>query len=269
MCEREVHRRMSRVRSLVVAWAATLMLQTHPARAQATQDDSVLMQHGLLKVQTISIHGPTPLILLLTDAPVGAAPAERRYRAMLTDLIARSIATHGYSYYVVRDSLAGGRTPGQPGPPMEYLEAVARHVRAALERKQLWPAGYVGLAEGAVVAAHLADEDSLPRILAALATSLPGKGAKQVPHWEVVIDALNHRVPQVLAMQGSCDGPMPDALMQAGHQPQRLLLLPNHDRWLAPMLGTTCAMEPQVRVPSLQVAELVGEWVSSQLSFPE
>jgi hypothetical protein len=86
---------------------------------------------------------------------------------MFTDLLTRYIAMYGYSYYVLHDSVDSGSLPGTPEQELDRLEAAGREVRAALWRKQLPPVAYVGLAEGAVVAARLVNleaprEDSLP-----------------------------------------------------------------------------------------------------------
>ena len=49
------------------------------------------------------------------------------------------------------------------------------------------------------------------------------------------------------------------------------MLLPNHDRWLTPLLGNTWAegIRASVRLPSLQVSEMVAEWLSTTVPFPE
>jgi hypothetical protein len=263
-------RAWTHVSLLAVIWAPTL-LSPHIALAQVTGDDSVLMSHGHLKVQSYSIHGASPLILVLTEAPGVGTGAERRYRTMFTDLLTRYVEMHGFSYYVLRESVASDSIPGTPEQVVDRLEAAGREVRAALWRKQLPPAAYVGLAEGAVVAARLVTLDSPSRRLAALSPSLPGEGRKGAPRWDEVVRALHNGLPVLLAMQSACDGPLPDALVNAGWQPQRLLLLPNHDSWLAPMQGTSCSGErpASVRVPSIQVAQMVAEWLRTSVPFPE
>jgi hypothetical protein len=190
---------------------------------------------------------------------------------MFTDLLTRYMESHGFSYYVVREAAVSDSIPGTPEHIVDRLEAVGREVRKALWRKQLPPAAYVGLAEGAVVAARLVTLDSLSRRLAALSPSLPAEGPKGAPRWDEVVRALHNGLPVLLAMQSACDGPLPDELVTTGRQPQRLLLLPNHDNWLAPLQGTSCSGErpTSVRLPSIQVAQMVAEWLRTSVPFPQ
>jgi hypothetical protein len=84
------------------------------------------------------------------------------------------------------------------------------------------------------------------------------EGLASAPRWDEVERALHKGLlPVLLAMQSACDGPLPDALVTASWQPQRLLLLPNHDSWLAPLQGTSCSEKrpTSVRLPSIQVAQ--------------
>jgi hypothetical protein len=220
-----------------------MLLPPRIALAQARQDDSVLAHHGHLKLRYYSIHGAAPLILILTQAPGSVAGEERRYRAMFTDLLTGDIEGRGFSHYVLR-SVRG-------------------------DTISITPSAYVGLAEGAVVAARLAIRDSLPRrALAALAPSLPADTRKGSPRWDEVIQAVNQELPLLLAIQSACDGPMPDALINAGRRLQRLLILPNHDSWLAPMQGTSCTGKRPLRVPGLNVAHMVDEWLRASVIFP-
>ena len=237
---------------------------------QGEQSDSVLMRHGRLKLQSYSIHGPAPLIIILTEAPGHVSGPERSYRTKFTDLLTRYIAMHGFSYFVLVDSVDRNSMLSTRERTLDRLEAAAREVTAALWRKRVPPAAYVGLAEGAVVAARLVTEDSLPRRLAALAPSLPAEAGKGPPRWEEVIRALDSGLPLLLGIQSLCDGAMPETLMSAGPRPQRLLLLPNYDSWLGYMRGTSCPGNRQVgQVPSLNVAQMVAEWLSTSVRFPQ
>ena len=247
-----------------------------PAAARDTlphNDDSVLARHGELKVQAWSIHGASPLIVILTEAPASVTDHERWYRGQVTDLLNQYIASRGLSYYVLRDDPRTGPSLSPPEETLARLDRSARDVAVALRRKSLGVAAYVGLAEGAVVAARLAVHDSLPgrRGLAVLAPSLPGAAGKGTPHWDDVIQALHNGLPALLAMQSTCDGPMPDALTQAADSRQRLLLLPDHDFWLGNMRDTSCPPDrgAKGRLPSLGVAQMVGEWLGSWVVFPE
>ncbi len=242
-----------------------------PSDTVRTNDDSVLAQHGRLKLQTYSIHGAAPVILILTEAPASAGTGERWYRRTFTDMLTRWIEMRGFSYYVFRDSGGGDSPFSTPQQALDRLDTAAREVVASLRHKQVPPAAYVGLAEGAVVAARVAIQDPFPARLAALAPSLPGRGWKGPPRWDEVIQALDNRLPVLLAMQSACDGPMPDALLRAAGWRQRLLLLPNFDSWLGMMQGTTCSREHPVpgRVPSLSVAQMVAEWLGASVMFPE
>jgi hypothetical protein len=262
----------ARTRVSLPAVILAAMILSHPvAVAQETRDDSILASLGELKIQSYSIHGASPLVVVLTKAPSAGASAEHRYRKLFTDLLTRYMEMHGFSYYVVREAVVSDSIPETPEHLVDRLEAVGREVRSALWRKQLPPAAYVGLAEGAVVAARLVTMDSLSRRLAALSPSLPTDGPKGVPRWDEVVRALHNGLPVLLAMQSACDGPLPDALVSAGWQPQRLLLLPNHDSWLAALRGASCTGEHRTstRLPSLQVAEMVAEWLRTTVPFPQ
>ena len=256
-------------RSLPALGCGLMLLPPQIALAQARQDDSVLAHHGHLKLRYYAIHGAAPLILILTQAPGSVALEEGRYRAMFTDLLTADIEGRGFSYYVLR-SVGGDTISTTPEQTVERLEIAASEVAAALRRKHLPPSAYVGLAEGAVVAARLATRDSLPpRALAALAPSLPADARKGAPRWDEVIQAVIQELPLLLAIQSVCDGPMPDSLINASRRLQRLLILPNHDSWLAPMRGTSCTGKRPLRVPGLNVAHLVTEWLGASIIFPQ
>ena len=263
-------------RALVrVSLPTVILVTTLPsppiAVAQATADDSILGANGQLKIQSYSIHGASPLVLVLTKAPGAGGSAEHRYRKSFTELLTRYMELHGFSYYVLREAVVSDTSPETPEHLVDNLEAVGREVRAALWRKQLPPAAYVGLGEGAVVAARLVALDSISRRLAALAPSLPAEGAKGAPRWDEVVRALHNGLPILLAMQSACDGPLPAELVTAGWQPQRLLLLPNHDSWLIPLQGASCSgkRSASVRLPSMQVAQMVAEWLKTFVLFPQ
>ena len=242
-----------------------------PSDTARASDDSVLAQHGHLKLRSYSIHGAAPLILIMTDAPAWAGAMERWYRRTFTKMLTRSIEMRGFSYYAFRDPGGSDSPFSTPQQMLERLETAAGDVAASLRNRQLPPAAYIGLAEGAVVAARVAMQDPLPARLAALAPSLPGRGGKGLPRWVEVIQALDNRLPVLLAMQSACDGPMPDALIQAAGWRQRLLLLPDFDSWLGMMQGTVCSPERRVpgRVPGLSVAQMVAEWLGASVVFPE
>jgi hypothetical protein len=224
-----------------------------------------------MKLQYVSIHGPAPLILLLTEAPREASQTERRYRQEFTDLLARYVAMRGFSYFVFRDSVGDAPVDSTPEATLERLETASRKVSAALAAAQVPPAAYLGLAEGAVVAARLVLLDSLPRRLVALAPSLPSRSAKGAPHWDEIARARCNGLPQLLAVQSLCDGPMPPALNTAGMKSQRLILVPNNDAWLAWMRDGSCPEKREVveMLPSLNVAQMVSEWLGSSLPFPQ
>jgi len=189
---------------------------------------------------------------------------------MFTDVLVQYIAMHGFSYFVLRDIPGTDSLRGKPEATIARLEAAAREVIPALWRNQAPPAAYVGLAEGAVVAARLVSKDSLPRRLAALAPSLPVRSGKGPPRWDEVIQALDNGLPELLGMQSLCDGPMPEALVRAGRRPQRLRLLPNYDSWLGFMPRKSCPGKGEVeRVPTSAVAQMVAEWLSTSVPFPQ
>ena len=256
-----------RVAASGLACAVTLLL-SQSLRAQTEADDVVLAHRGRLKVQAYYSHGPAPLVLVVTEAPASAGAAERRYRTAFTAQLIRYIEMHGFSYYVVRDAARADSVAETAEQGMSHLEAAAREAVAALGRKGLPPVAYVGLAEGAVIAARLATEDSLPRSLAALSPSLATTGPKGPPHWDEAIHALNERLSQLLAMQSVCDGPMPAALIHARRGGQRLLLLPDLDSWLGYLPGTGCAKAPPLQV-SGEIAPMVAEWLRGSVGFPE
>jgi hypothetical protein len=255
---------------LCIAWAVALLAAPRDAHGQATGDDSVLARHGRLKVQTGAIHGPSPLVLLLTEAPASASAPERRYRARFTEQLTQYLELHSFSYYVFRDSLDRDSLAGTPRRTVDRLEVAALQVVAALTRKRLAPVAYIGLADGAVISARIAATGSSVRGLAALSPSLPSEGGVRTVRWDEVIRAMTPRRPLLFAVQSACDGPMPGGLLEATPWNQRLLILPDHDSWLAPLLGPSCPGEGQAqeRIQSMQVAPMVVEWLGSWVTFP-
>jgi hypothetical protein len=241
---------------------------------QAPEDARVALgRYGRLALTTYSIHGPAPLILLMTQARALTSRGERIYRRTFTRELTDELTRRGFSYFVLSES-ADSVSPDQP--PERVVELLHQDARSAVEllgRLQAPPAAVVGIGEGAIAAALLTVHDSHPRVLAALAPSvppIPGATVARAPRWDEVIQALGQRLPYVLAVQSVCDGPLPAELLTEHRYPRRFLLLPQYDGWLAPLAGPECpTTPPDGRLPDFDVARLVVEWIGSSVRFPE
>lgn len=261
--------------------AIALCTARAPRCLQAQVDEAVrisairqLAEEGELELRG-AMHGPAPMIVLLTEAPAAASAPDRQYQHELTVELISQIRARGFSYFsfVPRaDSAAGAGIDDSLGP---FEESAARIL--TLLRQAAPPGGaphaIIGFGEGAIVAGRLVARDPLLRYLVALVPSVRAGGAdsgRREARWDDVVLA-RERLPSMLLVHSPCNGAVPQGLLDGFGLRYPVMVLANFDGWLAPAFRGRCtpAFERSGRAASLTFAPFVMEWLRPLLPFFE
>jgi pimeloyl-ACP methyl ester carboxylesterase len=261
---------------------AAVLLASLPKRGLYGQEDSLrratatreLVGLGDLKFVG-AMHGPAPMVVLLTEAPATAPTFARQYQHEISLALVAQIRARGFSWFSFVQS-AGSVSREQSDTGLRTFEAAAEH-SLALIREAAGPSGspraIVGFGEGAVVAARLALRSPESLVLVALAPSVRMPGGKswhRQPRWDDLLLARDR--PRIsLVVQSPCNGPVPQALLDRSGYMSPVVIFANLDGWLSPTYRSQCApaFDPSGRAAGMTIAPFVAEWLVPHLPFFE
>ena len=240
-------------------------------RAAATRE---LVGLGDLKFVG-AMHGPAPMVVLLTEAPAAAPAFAREYQHEISLALVAQIRARGFSWFsFVQSADSVPREGSDTG--LRAFEAAAEHSLALL-RDAAGPSGspraIVGFGEGAMVAARLAVRSPESLVLVALVPSVRTAGGnswRREPRWDDVLLARDR--PRIsLVVQSPCNGPVPQALLDRSGYLSPVVIFANLDGWLSPTFRSQCApaFDASGRTAGMTIAPFVAEWLVPQLHFFE
>jgi hypothetical protein len=237
---------------LLFSGASQLHSQQPVDAARLGEPYQTLRQLGDLRLKTWSIHVLATLVVLLTTAPDSVPPKLRSIRRFLTAFLLRGLDDTGVSLLSVRaGSDSAAFNAFRTLPPGNQPQIV------------------IAFGERAAAAAHVLARDSLPAALVALAPGASAPTAELSQTWAALLQSST--LPRaILVLESACDSSA-SWLAHMKHQyRQTILVLPDHDAWLAPKSSADCPVTPAHSVGiEYELTALVLDWVRRNTGFPE
>jgi hypothetical protein len=237
---------------LVLSLPASQLHAQQPVDASKLTDYRRLRELGDLRLKTYSIHGLAPLVVLLTAAPDTAALPLKSNRRSLTKSLMDGLGRLGVSLFSVRSD----------------SDSVALDALRALPLAEQ-PHVIIAFGERSISAVRFLAADSFLTSFVALA---PGSGAPSIDlasEWSRMLQS--RKLPRaILVLESGCDSSAVWLAQIRHHYRQTVLVLPDHDAWLAPKTSAACPTAPTSGVGmEYELATLVLDWVRRNTGFPE
>lgn len=211
-----------------------------------------LQQLGDLRLKTWSIHGLSPLVVLLTEAPTDAPLSVRGSRRQLTGFLLNGLGRTGVSLLSLR--------PGADSTAFDVLRALPPGEK---------PQVVIAFGERAVAAARLLVTDSLSAAFVALAPGASAPLAELARIWSELLQSS--RVQRaILVLESGCDSSAAWLAHVEYRHRQTVLVLPQNDAWLTPKTSAACPAAPAHPIGlEYELTTLVLDWVKRNVGFPE
>ena len=238
--------------ALALAGRASGLHAQQPVDASRLAEYQRLRQLGDLRLKTYSIHGLAPLVVFLTSAPDTASLNVRGNRHFLTAFLLRGLDDVGVSLLSLR--------AGSDSIAFDALRALPLGSR---------PHVVIAFGERAVTAARFLAKDSSLVSFVALAPGSGASSAELSQAWSALLKS--NKLPRaILVVESGCDSSA-SWLAHVKHQyRQTILVLPDHNAWLAPRTSPDCPVTPAHSVGmEYELTALVLDWVRRNVGFPE